>query len=170
MAFNPDLPPPFSLTVETIMTAAKPLVLTVYKIQTIGEVKAQIEAMMNVSDFEIYFDNKKLSYVLFLCSYTIIIQPYFRPEDSTLEFHGIDKDSKVRLHIKPQSGTSNQVEVNNYLRLTKSMNDLRNIMQAFPQQTQAQNQPKRKRYIFSHDSTIINIYIILDLERLMILC
>uniref|UniRef100_A0A914Z8R5 Ubiquitin-like domain-containing protein n=1 Tax=Panagrolaimus superbus TaxID=310955 RepID=A0A914Z8R5_9BILA len=128
-------PDAFFLTVETIMTAAKPLILSVTKSKTIGSVKTAIRAKTKAKNFGIYLNNKELA-----------------PEDSTLESHGIISDTKVRLHIKTQSGTSDKEDINSLIRLTKSMNDLRNIIQALPStskesKNKEKNIPRNKQVI-----------------------
>uniref|UniRef100_A0A914ZF28 Ubiquitin-like domain-containing protein n=1 Tax=Panagrolaimus superbus TaxID=310955 RepID=A0A914ZF28_9BILA len=129
-------PDAFCLTFETIMTASKPLILSVSKFETIGSVKNAIRAETNAKNFGIYLNNKELA-----------------PEDSTLESHGIISDTKVRLHIKTQSGTSDKEDINSLILFMKYMNDLRNIIQALPSTS---NESKNKDKNIPRAKEVVN--------------
>lgn len=45
-----------------------------------------------------------------------------------MESYGIVKDCKVRMHVKTQTGTSDKEDINSIIRLTKSLNNLKDIV------------------------------------------
>uniref|UniRef100_A0A7E4V7E1 AN1-type domain-containing protein n=1 Tax=Panagrellus redivivus TaxID=6233 RepID=A0A7E4V7E1_PANRE len=104
-----------TITVESVLTASKPIVIFAPKTATIGFLKSAMRTKTKVRNYALYYESKELT-----------------PDDSTLESHGITTDVKLRLHIKAQSGTSDKEDINSLLRLSKSLHDLKTIIGAMP--------------------------------------